>query len=185
MLETHDPNGPGAILYNKVGLFGPPGIGKSTIIQRLVERQYNALDLEDIWGMGVAKNEEFVQILGKLVTNDTHLFLGAAGLRVEILVENGFSPVLLYMEEKKWDGRRRRRDKERPEKADQIAPSPDDFLKGYDGWLVLPVEGSVDAVVDKLIWLSFGVPSLAMRRAQQLTADEVADMTNRLSLIHI
>ena len=78
------------------------------------------------------------------------------------------------MSDRNYFGRLNRRDQRHPEKRGQERYTPDDFLKGYDAWdVVLDAYAGVNTVVDRLIWRTFGVPSLEMRRNENLSGDQV------------
>lgn len=90
-------------------LFGPPGIGKSTIVGTLKTLGKRAIDLEDLY-----PNRMRFQVPN--LVDDT--FLGAADLAPNRKYSNAVK-VLLTMDQRKYDARRAARDKQQPGKAAQ------------------------------------------------------------------
>lgn len=107
-------------------LFGPPGIGKSTIIGILKTLGQRAIDLEDLY-----PNRIRFQI-PNLTPNDEAVFIGAADLSPSRSYSNT-KKVLLYADQSTYDKRRALRDREIPGKANQSKHSIDSWKKAsYD-----------------------------------------------------
>jgi ribose 1,5-bisphosphokinase PhnN len=105
-------------------LFGPPGIGKSTIIGILKTKSIGAIDLEDLY-----PNRMRFQI-PSLVKDKV---LGAADLDPKRKYPNAIK-VLLTAKQDVYDQRRADRDHDQVGKANQKRHLVDDWLKGvaYD-----------------------------------------------------
>lgn len=98
-------------------LFGPPGVGKSTLIGILKTRGISAIDLEDLY-----PNRIRFQI-PNLVKD---AFIGAADLDPKRHYP-GSVKVLLYADQKQYELRRAKRDAEVEGKSNQAAHSMEDW----------------------------------------------------------
>jgi len=108
-------------------LFGPPGVGKSTLIGVLKTLGQSAIDLEDFYPNRIRFS------VPNLVDNT---FIGAADLSPQRKYTNA-KKVLLYLPQEKYSKRRALRDKANSAKASQREHLMDDWLENteYD-WIV-------------------------------------------------
>lgn len=125
-------------------LFGPPGIGKSTLIGALKTAGHRAIDLEDIYPSGIR-----FQIPNQI----DNVFLGAADLNPRRNYPHAIK-VLLYMDQDSYEKRRNTRDSKQPSKAKQTGQMVDDWLKGVRYHKVLRVDRPIHAVLTDLIKLA-------------------------------
>lgn len=100
-------------------LFGPPGVGKSTLIGYLKTRGQSAIDLEDLYPSRLR-----FQIPN--VVKDT--FIGGADLNPRRKYR-GCLKVLLSADQGIYEQRRARRDQQHPEKASQSKHLMADWTK--------------------------------------------------------
>jgi ABC-type cobalamin/Fe3+-siderophores transport system ATPase subunit len=121
-------------------LFGPPGVGKSTLIGALKTAGHRAIDLEDVYPSGIRFQ------LPNLVDN---VFLGAADLSPKRNYPSAVK-VLLYMPQDKYEERRSNRDALQPGKANQTSQKVDDWLQETQFQAVLRVDRPISAVVKAL-----------------------------------
>lgn len=102
-------------------LFGPPGIGKSTIIGHLKTLGERAVDLEDVDS----------RLRYQLPNSSDGVFFGAADLDPKRKYRNAIK-VLIYAPQEVYAARRLERDSRHPEKASQrehqIEAWMDDFI---------------------------------------------------------
>lgn len=131
-------------------LFGPPGIGKSTLIGHLKTLGQRAIDLEDLY-----PNRMRFQVPN--LVDDT--YLGAADLAPQRKYGNAIK-VLLYADQAKYEQRRSARDAKQPGKANQTAHLIENWMTApYD--ILLPTDDQTpDQVARTLI-------SLVERRKQK------------------
>lgn len=101
-------------------LFGPPGIGKSTIIGHLKLLGQKAIDLEDVY-----PNRIRFQLPS--MVHDT--IIGAADLNPQRKYHNAIS-VLLYANQDHYDKRRAQRDSKQPGKASQSKHLIESWMSG-------------------------------------------------------
>lgn len=94
---------------NKIILFGPPGIGKSTTIKNLRKFGHSAIDLEDY------PQDKWLDIIK--TTNFT--FYGAAGVNPTTVLEGCVKILLVCKNQKRYEQRRAIRDHQFPLKAAQ------------------------------------------------------------------
>jgi predicted ATPase len=127
-------------------LFGPPGVGKSTLIGVLKTRGQRAIDLEDLY-----PNQMRFQIPN--LTDNT--FIGAADLSPKRKYRNA-KKVLLYLPQKAYDARRAQRDHAQSGKASQAHHEIDAWLEGTDYDVILDVSPHPNKVVQTLISLMEG-----------------------------
>lgn len=99
-------------------LFGPPGIGKSTVIGKLKTLGAKAIDLEDLY-----PNRLRFQI-PNLVSNT---FIGAADLNPKRKYSKALK-ILLHADQSVYDARRKGRDASQPGKASQAKHLISDWL---------------------------------------------------------
>jgi len=92
----------------KVLIFGPPGIGKSTICLEIAKRGFPSVDLENI-------NKENRR---KIFNSIPHGIIGAADLPPKENYENTIK-VLLVLEQEAYEKRRATRDSKNPSKLKQ------------------------------------------------------------------
>lgn len=93
----------------RIALFGPPGIGKSTITKEL-----KGLDLES----KIYRDAPSGTL--NMLEQSSYLVLGAGNFQPEQLENVGFSSVLLTLSEHDYERRRELRDAVFPFKADQL-----------------------------------------------------------------
>jgi len=122
-------------------LFGPPGVGKSTLIGILKTQGMRAIDLEDLY-----PNKIRFQLPN--LTDDT--FLGAADLNPSRSYRNA-KKILLFLEQSDYDARRKERDANAPGKAQQAQHTIDDWRKGANYDFVLDVSGTPAAAASSLL----------------------------------
>jgi hypothetical protein len=125
-------------------LFGPPGIGKSTIIGNLKIHKVNAIDLEDLY----PNRLRFT--IPNIVDNTV---LGGADLNPQRKYHNA-RKVLLYAKDDIYQKRRRARDSQIPGKAAQNPQSSDTWLKvaHYD-YIVDTTNDTIDGTVNQILQL--------------------------------
>lgn len=123
---------------NNIILFGPPGIGKSTILKKLSSLGYPTLDLEDVYPN---------KIRFELPKYVHHVFIGAADLDPKMKYPNG-SKVLLTLDQTAYEARRDNRDKHVPGKASQRHHLISDWKKGAHYDYIVSADGGV---LDKLV----------------------------------
>jgi len=131
-------------MKRRIAIFGPPGVGKSTLIKLAIKRGIKAFDFEDL-------PEEEVKEIFKEVSADIVLY-GAAGLQpydfpqdVELVLV--LPPKTVYLK------RVKERDIANPAKADQ------NYLEWYDGYTrnnnhyhkIISGTGDSDKVLDKIL----------------------------------
>jgi len=106
-------------------LFGPPGIGKSTMIGLLKAIGYGAIDLEDFY----PSKTRFA--VPNQVNNK---FLGAADLNPKRTYRNCVKVLLITNNQDEYDKRRAARDAKQQSKKDQAHHLIQDWIKGshYD-----------------------------------------------------
>lgn len=121
-------------------LFGPPGIGKSTIIGKLKDASVRAVDLEDVY-----PNKIRFQLPNML----SHVIIGAADLDPKHKYPNSIK-VLLTLPQKDYEARRIERDKKIPEKAHQKVHSIEDWKKGAHYDYIFDADKNVVSKVIKL-----------------------------------
>jgi energy-coupling factor transporter ATP-binding protein EcfA2 len=127
-------------------LFGPPGIGKSTLIGTLKTLGQRAIDLEDLY-----PNRLRFQIPN--VATDT--FIGAADLDPKRTYPNAVK-VLLYLPQDKYEARRAQRDQANSAKAAQRAHQIDEWLNGTEYGRIVDVSPHPDQVAKTLIGIMKG-----------------------------
>ncbi len=135
-------------MRRRIAIFGPPGIGKSTLIKLAIKRGIKAFDFEDFPEEEVLKHAKkiFKKVSGGIV------LYGAAGLQpydfpqdVELVLV--LLPKIVYLE------RVKKRDTANPAKAGQ------NHLEWYDGYTntknryhkVISETGSPNEVLDKIL----------------------------------
>lgn len=123
---------------NNIILFGPPGIGKSTILKKLSSLGYPTLDLEDVYPD---------KLRFKLPNYLHHTFIGAADLDPKLHYSHG-TKILLTLEQSAYEARRDNRDKHVPGKSNQSHHLISDWLKGAHYDYVLNADGGI---LDRLI----------------------------------
>lgn len=122
-------------------LFGPPGVGKSTLIGNLKTKGISAIDLEDFW-----PNKIRFQIPNYV----DNTFLGAADLNPRRSYRNA-KKILLFLPQADYETRRYQRDKGQPGKASQAPHQIDDWTKGVTYDYVIDVSGTPDTVASSLL----------------------------------
>lgn len=122
-------------------LFGPPGVGKSTLIGILKTKNVSAIDLEDFW-----PNRIRFQI-PNYVDNTV---LGAADLNPRRSYRNA-KKILLFLPQADYDTRRAQRDEQQPGKASQSKHIIDDWTKGVTYDRVIDVSGTPDTAASSIL----------------------------------
>lgn len=130
----------------QIALFGPPGIGKSTIIRKLRNRMIKAFDFETV---GSTKQERIDAFSNSVSSNIIFNVIGAADLDPD-LVSKHYACYLLTLAEKDYESRRKKRDLEKPFKKEQPEHSIHEWIKLYN-WKGL-IEAD-DNVIDTIIQL--------------------------------
>jgi len=113
----------------KIALFGPPGIGKSTLIKQL-----GGYDAEDNW-----PNYDKAKLRSSQ-------YVGTAGLQVEDPILNGYLKVLLYLPQSEYDSRRKTRDANQTEKANQAHHKISDWMTGKFDLMLLANRRALDII---------------------------------------
>lgn len=137
---------------SNVFLFGPPGIGKSTLVWKFTMNGYTTLDFEKFWnGWGDSTLQSNRDNLMKIVSalwypGDIHAVYGAGALDPKLKYPG--RKVLLVLEQGLYEARRLKRDTARPEYAQQTAHRVDDWLD-YTIWddIVIANKGAFEAIV--------------------------------------
>lgn len=122
-------------------LFGPPGVGKSTLIGTLKTLKQSAIDLEDFY-----PNKIRFQIPNYV----DNTFIGAADLDPKRSYRNA-KKILLFMPQADYDARRAARDSAQPGKGAQAKHNIDDWRKGVSYDKEIDVTGTPDSVASSLI----------------------------------
>lgn len=125
-------------------IFGPPGVGKSTIIGQLKLCGTKAIDLEDFY-----PDDSRFSIPSKV----DNCFLGGADLD-PIKEYKGCKKVLMYMSEKSYKERRSIRDRKHPSKADQKQQTIEQWKDGEWFDIVINAEGPIECVASDLLHLA-------------------------------
>lgn len=120
----------------KVLIFGPPGIGKSTICFEVAKRGVPSIDLENI-------NQESRKQTFDLIS---YGIIGAADLHPKENYKNTIK-VLLVLEQEEYEERRKNRDLIYPNKANQSHHKINNWLTCQYDYIMKADDG----VVDKLI----------------------------------
>lgn len=124
-------------------LFGPPGIGKSTLIGTLKTLGQRAIDLEDLY-----PNRIRFQV-PNLVDN---VYLGAADLNPQRKYPNAIK-VLLYADQKVYEQRRSARDAKQPGKAAQQPHLIENWMNAPYDILLQTDDGGPEQVARTLVSL--------------------------------
>lgn len=127
-------------------LFGPPGVGKSTLIGVLKTLGQSAIDLEDFY-----PNKIRFQVPN--FVNNT--FIGGADLAPKRKYTNA-KKVLLYMPQESYSARRTRRDQGQPGKANQSEHNIQDWLENTEYDWIVDVSPRPEQVAKYLISLMKG-----------------------------
>ena len=128
----------------KIALFGPPGIGKSTIASRLISIGERGLDMESVHFLGESPGLEIIPIIGQ---GDGYIIVSCAGLPHTAGQFMGFTTVLLAGGEKAYAGRRKRRDARISNRAVQPEHKIQDWVDASQGDYI------VDAMkLDVMAW---------------------------------
>jgi guanylate kinase len=121
-------------------LFGPPGVGKSTLIGALKSHGLRAIDLEDVYPS---------KIRFQLPSMVDGVVLGGADLNPKRKYSNA-KKVFLSMPQEAYEKRRKVRDAKVPGKENQMAHQVSDWLKGTHYDEVIDVSSDIKSVVSKL-----------------------------------
>jgi hypothetical protein len=122
-------------------LFGPPGVGKSTLIGILKSNNVRAIDLEDVYPS---------KIRFQLPNMVDHVVLGGADLDPKRSYHNA-KKVVLSLPQDAYDARRSARDARVKGKANQRRHLIDDWMTGVQYDLVLDASGSPNATASALV----------------------------------
>lgn len=122
-------------------LFGPPGVGKSTLIGILKTQGKRAIDLEDFYPN---------KIRFQLPNMVDGTFIGAADLNPKRSYRNS-KKILLFMPQAEYDERRKQRDAKIAGKGSQAHHLIDDWMKGVTYDRVIDVSGTPDRTASLLI----------------------------------
>lgn len=127
-------------------LFGPPGVGKSTLIGVLKTLGQGAIDLEDFY-----PNKIRFQV-PNLVDSK---FIGGADLSPKRKYTNA-KKVLLYLPQESYSKRRQLRDQGQPAKANQAEHNIEDWLEDTEYDWIVDVSPHPEKVAKYLISLMHG-----------------------------
>lgn len=125
----------------KIALFGPPGIGKSTIVKQLISLNYNCYDCEIDW----PKSSELTFEL------EQYQLIGTAGLQFNDPRLDNFYKILLYLPQDLYEKRRMIRDDMYPEKASQNAHIIDDWILSSSYDMILLANSNVVTILRILL----------------------------------
>lgn len=125
-------------------LFGPPGVGKSTLIGILKTQGKRAIDLEDLWPSKIR-----FQMPNYLAHGDS-TFIGAADLNPSRSYP-GAKKILLFMPQDQYDARRAQRDDKVPGKSSQKQHLIDDWTQGVHYDRVIDASGTPDRTASLLL----------------------------------
>jgi hypothetical protein len=140
-------------------LFGPPGVGKSTIIDGLqkLEGKFVALDSEKVWDDRAMKGRLrlLLQVYPQVqrVFGLPPLIVGGAGFDPSILYP-GFAKVLLFLTQEDYEARRDTRNAMRPEFAKQGTHKVDEWHSLTKWNHVLSVNGPIYDVITAVAGLA-------------------------------
>lgn len=132
-------------MEKKIMLFGPPGVGKSTIIKHLAEDDhFNQIvcDLED-YQPGERMN----------VLDMGFQIMGSADLNPKTVNRIDLVWVALIMPQREYEARREQRDLDNPGKASQPKMLIESFLPGTD--YVIDATRSLDEIMDAIEVISW------------------------------
>jgi broad-specificity NMP kinase len=124
-------------------LFGPPGIGKSTLIGVLKTLGQRAIDLEDLY-----PNRSRFQVNNWV----EETYIGAADLSPQHKYSNAIK-VLLYADQDAYDKRRAQRDRQFPGKGNQMHHNIDDWTQAQYDYIVNTTNMDTEHVAQVLISL--------------------------------
>lgn len=113
-------------------LFGPPGVGKSTLIGILKTQSQRAIDLEDFYPN---------RIRFAIPNYVDNTFIGAADLDPKRSYRNA-KKILLFLPQDAYDARRAQRDSKVAGKGAQAHHLVADWLKGVDYDRVIDASGT-------------------------------------------
>lgn len=120
-------------------LFGPPGVGKSTLIGILKSEGFRAIDLEDIYPH---------KIRFQLPSYLDGVILGGADLNPARNYKNA-KKILLYIPQDKYEYRRRVRDAKIPSKRNQMMHNIENWAHNdYD--FILDASGTARNTANKI-----------------------------------
>jgi hypothetical protein len=122
-------------------LFGPPGVGKSTLIGVLKSKHIRAIDLEDVYPS---------RIRFQLPNMLDHVVFGGADLNPARSYHNT-KKILLFLPQTDYDARRDKRDANQKGKASQKHHLVEDWKRGAQYDLELDVSGSPTTAANSII----------------------------------
>ena len=131
-------------------MFGPPGIGKSSIISTLKHvAGYITEDLERSY-----KGDDptaSVEARATELSTRPNVLLGGANLAASKARSLGYKTCLLYLPTKEYDERRATRDSKQPDKTVQPRHSANQWLRGFDWDFVLYADDHVRAKIRSIL----------------------------------
>ena len=121
----------------KVLIFGPPGIGKSTICLEITKRGLHSVDLENV----NRKNRR------KTFNSIPHGIIGAADLPPKENYKNTIK-VLLVLEQEDYEKRRETRDYKNPSKLKQSFHKITDWYNCQYDYILKADDSAVDSIIN-------------------------------------
>lgn len=124
-------------------LYGPPGIGKSTLVEYARSKNYPAVDLEKVEPAGR------ITVAKELADDSRRIIVGAADINPRVFNNSRAVYVCLYLNSHAYKTRRKIRDASNPSKSGQPELTIDQFIAGSD--YVVSAKGSVKQVFKRIL----------------------------------
>lgn len=136
-----------------IWLFGPPGIGKSTVANVMRNRGFFSLDFENLWNgnqdLGWNRNNLNRIVASLWLVGDINAVYAAAGLDPKLPYPG--LKILLYLPQNMYDMRRSIRDALHPEYKNQTSADISTWYSMTNWDHVITADHSVDTVLTKIL----------------------------------